>query len=445
MGYHYGTTGMWYKDGIFYELQDTHVNFFLNNFDKLGFTKDEKEKMCVENDLSPDAVECTEKSQQRTDIILEVLKRGAIRIRFYGGSTSVQCYKKDNKKCFQELKNCIIDGYNKCFGNIITVMDCFGWGETINDMGWGTQIKDFVASSKHEQDYHYIDCSKEDMCMNGYERNQRNLNTVLNNRLPDVYSLIECKINLERLIKKHGDNGFAIISACKNPEEYPDWNNEEHSDKLEKDIQNEGYSYTVGWGGYEGIDNDTFNASYEKSFIVYNYISHDNWHNDKEIGDINRLREFAVDMCRKYQQESVYFKEEGKPPVWLNEEGQVVSKRSSDKIWKNDASKPFFTSLKDESAVDKELREKLKHFYKIQIQKENRPYNEDEFEEFYQKNKGNRDIVKNLGRRYTADIESAYDVFMSCGINFINRQALGFQSRYRQACRGEIGIRPDND
>ena len=33
MGGHFGTTGMWYKDGIFYELEDTHVNFFLNHYE----------------------------------------------------------------------------------------------------------------------------------------------------------------------------------------------------------------------------------------------------------------------------------------------------------------------------------------------------------------------------------------------------------------------------
>ena len=156
MGQHYGTTGMWYKDGTFYELEDTHVNFFLNNPEKLGFTQVEKEAICVERGLSPDATQCPEKSQGRVDLVLKVLKRGAIRIRFYGGSTSVQCYDRNNKKSFRELQNCIIDGNNKCFGNVITVMDCFGWGETINDMRWGTQIKDFVASSLHKPEYRYV-------------------------------------------------------------------------------------------------------------------------------------------------------------------------------------------------------------------------------------------------------------------------------------------------
>lgn len=38
MGGHFGTTGMWYKDGVFYELEDTHVNFFLNHYEILGFS-----------------------------------------------------------------------------------------------------------------------------------------------------------------------------------------------------------------------------------------------------------------------------------------------------------------------------------------------------------------------------------------------------------------------
>lgn len=185
-------------------------------------------------------------------------------------------------------------------------------------------------------------------------------------KLPDTYSIIECKMNLERLIQKLGDNGFAIISACKSPIEHPEWDNEKQSDELEKEIQSKGYSYTVGWGGYEGIQND----SYKKSFIVYNYISSDTWHENKEAGDTHVLREFAVKMCAKYQQEYVYFKEPGKAPLRINE----------------------------------------------------------------------NDLAAN---GCLSDIESAYDVLSSCGIKFVNKRALGFQARYRQDCRGEIGVTPD--
>ena len=86
---------LWYKDGTFFDVETTHVNFFLNHPDLLGFTQEEKEALCVKNSLAADATFCPEPSEQRDNIVLEVLKRGAIRIRFYGGQTSVQCYDQE--------------------------------------------------------------------------------------------------------------------------------------------------------------------------------------------------------------------------------------------------------------------------------------------------------------------------------------------------------------
>ena len=288
--------------------------------------------------------------------------------------------------------------------------------------------------------------------MNRNERNGKSLAAVFNKIENSTWSLLECKLNLGRLLKKHGDNGFAVISASKNPQEHPEWDNEKKSAELESDIQSKGYSYTVGWGGYEGIEDDSYNASYEKSFIVYNYVSDDNWHQDKREGDIDDLKAFAIDMCGKFEQESVYFKAPGEPPVWLDESGKVVSKRSSDKVWKNDPNMPYFTSLKDEKAIEDELREKWRHIYKVVLNYSNKPYDEKEFEEFFQNNKGKRSYtdekgkvwkVGEIGRRYTADIESALELLSSLGIERVNRRALGFQGSYRQDCRGELALRRD--
>ena len=157
MGGHFGTTGMWYKDGVFYELEDTHVNFFLNHYEILGFNIEEKEQLCRENGLAPDAPQCAEDNPARTVLVTEALKRGAIRIRFYRGSTTVQCYDKNDTHCYEQLQNCIIDGSNKCFGPSLTVKDINGWCEDLNSMGWGKQISDLTAGSKHQQNYKYID------------------------------------------------------------------------------------------------------------------------------------------------------------------------------------------------------------------------------------------------------------------------------------------------
>ena len=138
------SNALWYKDGVFYEIETTHVNFFLNHPEILGFTQEEKEALCVKNGLAPDSKSCPEPSVQRDNLVIAVLKRGAIRIRFYGGQTSVQCY--DHKDCvsFSQLKKCVAAGLGKCFGEVLTVKDTLGWGMELNNMGWGNQIKDFL-------------------------------------------------------------------------------------------------------------------------------------------------------------------------------------------------------------------------------------------------------------------------------------------------------------
>lgn len=135
---------LWYKNGFFFDVETTHVNFFLNHSDLLGFTQEEKEALCVKNSLAADATFCPEPSEQRDNLVLEVLKRGAIRIRFYSGQTSVQCYDYKDEQCFAQLKKCVADGLGKCFGDFLTVKDTLGWGMDLNNIGWGNQIKDFI-------------------------------------------------------------------------------------------------------------------------------------------------------------------------------------------------------------------------------------------------------------------------------------------------------------
>jgi len=159
MNGYFGTSGMWYKSGKFYELQTTHVNFFLNKPWLLGFSQTEKQKLCVANGLAPDATQCAESSPARAGLVTQALMRGAIRIRFYRGQTSVQCYDKDDPKIFRQLLNCVIDGRDNCFGQILTVMDTKGWQQLLSDFpnaASAQSLSSFVARSKHKAVYRYV-------------------------------------------------------------------------------------------------------------------------------------------------------------------------------------------------------------------------------------------------------------------------------------------------
>ena len=59
--------------------------------------------LCMKNGLAADANFCPEPSEQRDNLVLEVLKRG-----------------------------------------FLTVKDTLGWGMDLNNIGWGNQIKDFI-------------------------------------------------------------------------------------------------------------------------------------------------------------------------------------------------------------------------------------------------------------------------------------------------------------
>lgn len=346
-----GSSAMWYKKGNFYEVLTTHIDFFLQNPELLGFAQEEKEQLCIENGIPADSTTWLDTTQERTDILLEVLKRGAIRIRFYGGKTSVQCYDHNNKMNYRELQNCIIDGLGKCFGSIITVMDTKGWGEMINDMGWGTQIKDFISSSVHKQNYRYFNIYKEKPVMSGYEKNDNSLNKIFSNqdisncivneRYISIGKLIESNIRLYDLIKgKHAEKGYCIVSACRGDKTHVE--NNARTKQLASDIKSAGYSYMPVYGGYIEDDNGEV---LEASFVIFNYDNRGN------SGDFEDLKSFAIEMCSKYNQDSILICEPGSVPTYYNRNGQIVSdpSKSSDKVKVNDKNEPYFTKFKNKS------------------------------------------------------------------------------------------------
>lgn len=184
-----------------------------------------------------------------------------------------------------------------------------------------------------------------------------------------VIPLTETSLNR---LRKHGENGMVIISACRsevdssNPElslrdefekdaefvgglnsidsdalydfehEWLKRRNAKKDKELRQDIRNAGYSYTPVYGGYHGQDD--VQSSYEPSYIIYNYKS------DGQPGDFQALTKLALYLCGKYNQESVYVQAPGKAPVYLDKEGKQTNSNSSNNFKYNRYGEEFFTT-----------------------------------------------------------------------------------------------------
>lgn len=116
--------------------------------------------------------------------------------------------------------------------------------------------------------------------------------------------------------------------------------NAEADKELLADIKKAKFAFTKAFGGYHGTDDVV--DSYEPSYIVYNHAaSHSN-----DYGNWDKLKLFAIAMCGKYKQDSVYVQAPGEPPVYLDRHGNQVSKSSTDNFKYNRDNETFYTTLK---------------------------------------------------------------------------------------------------
>lgn len=157
------------------------------------------------------------------------------------------------------------------------------------------------------------------------------------------------KVTIDRIIGKHGDNGFVCVSACRGDKS--DEQNEAATKSLLSDISKGGWSFLPTYGGYRNTDTGE-EGDYEASFTVFNYGK------DGNPRDFKELAEFARLMCGKYGQDCVLVKAPNKAAVYVDKDGRKVNSTESDKVWKNDPSKEFFTSISS-----KEHKENMERQY----------------------------------------------------------------------------------
>jgi hypothetical protein len=202
--------------------------------------------------------------------------------------------------------------------------------------------------------------------MSGLDRNENNLNKILNNKNMsfkefvfsccdrfdiDLYGWEQPIISIDKVLKsssqynidniihgKQAKNGFVIISAEK--EDLSVAENNKRTKELEDEIVRADYSFKHALGGYtyEGADGYTK----EKSFVVFNY------YRDGESGDFERLEDFALDMCELFDQQSVLIAKPNEVPVYKDRDGNLVSNpdNSSRNVSVSKENPPAYTSFR---------------------------------------------------------------------------------------------------
>lgn len=206
-------------------------------------------------------------------------------------------------------------------------------------------------------------------------------------------------LNTGSLFKRHGEHGFGIITANRSNEdsEY----NERRTKELIADLKKSGYRYLPVYGGYVGSDG--VEDDYEPSFVVFPYSTKSN-----EFTDFEPFKDFLIELCGKYVQDSVLITAPDDDPKYFDALGHQVNKSSSKNLTLNDPTQMFFTSFKNKDAVDAEIAAKLKPLYRKYV-KDHPEVSFDAFKKF------SKDKIKSIGRRFTMDIqfEESYRLFLN--------------------------------
>ena len=151
----------------------------------------------------------------------------------------------------------------------------------------------------------------------------------------------------DRYAEKQG--GYQSIDSDALYDEMQDWlkaRNKAADKQLRQDIQDAGFSYTPVYGGYRM--QETGEESHEPSYVVYCYDR-----TGQQL-DFQDLLQFGLKMCLKYSQESVYVQAPGKPPVYLDYNGNQINRTSSDNFkFNRDQEEYFTTTSRDKSSPER--------------------------------------------------------------------------------------------
>ena len=195
---------------------------------------------------------------------------------------------------------------------------------------------------------------------------------------------------LSRIINKHGTDGYIIVSANRSGQ--PNEINNKNTRNLIIDLKNSHYGYFPVYGGYHGTDGIV--DSYEPSFIVFNHKK-----GSGELGDFSDLKLLAIQLCGKYNQDSVLIKEPNERPYYVNRNGDIVGKATSDDVDLNNPKNEYYTSLIKTNNLDYDNPDRLKRFsFPMEFECYMNPC-ADTLNELRRRKEGFGEIVYNFGNK----------------------------------------------
>ena len=159
-------------------------------------------------------------------------------------------------------------------------------------------------------------------------------------KLDEAYKIagVIAEDSLNRLQEVHRKNGYAIVSACRN--EFTKEENEKRTNQLKEILQKSSFSFKKVLGGFiETKEDGSKKEVKEKSFIIYNYDKNGN------VAEKDKLFKFALQICKKFNQNSILYSEKGDKPRYYTQQGKVDSSFSNAGFTFNDKKQQYFTDF----------------------------------------------------------------------------------------------------
>jgi len=171
----------------------------------------------------------------------------------------------------------------------------------------------------------------------------------------DTWQVIT-EATLDRVMTKYADLGFIVISAdrscsaekggpCSDEEEADQTStNKENEQNIKADIRAAGFGFIPSYGGFReksASGKEDIEILGEKSFIIPV-----GGYGGEEIG-IEGLRELGIELSKKYNQDSFFYKppsDQDTDAYWVNQSGEIDGKFTG--VVANDPKQQFFTRLR---------------------------------------------------------------------------------------------------